>query len=120
LIEAWKDAERVILIDAVASGEDPGTLHRLDAHDQTIPTRFFSHSTHIFSVAEAVELARVLNQLPPYLTIFGIEGKDFNHGVGLSLEVEKAAQEVVAHVAQDVHPLISVVSISDDGAGSQG
>jgi hydrogenase maturation protease len=116
LIETWKEAERVILIDAVASGAEAGTLHRLDANIQPIPAHFFSYSTHAFSVAEAIELARVLRQLPPYLAIYGIEGKDFSPGVGLSLEVEKAAQEVVQRVVQDVHPTISIVEVGRDWA----
>lgn len=41
LMECWKDANSVILIDAVSSGAKPGTIHRLDAHTQPIPTNFF-------------------------------------------------------------------------------
>lgn len=102
LMESWKDADAVILIDAVHCGAKPGTLHRLDAHTQPIPTRFFHYSTHAFSVAEAIELARVLGQLPPRLILYGIEGKTFEAGLGLSPEVEKAAQKVVGRVLGDL------------------
>lgn len=102
LMEAWEDAETVILIDAVSSGARPGTVYRLEAHAQPIPTNFFHHSTHAFSVAEAIELTRALNQLPPYLIVYGIEGKDFEAGEGLSPEVQKAAQEVVTRVLQEI------------------
>ena len=102
LIESWKGAETVILIDAVHSGAKPGTVRRFDAHGQPIPTRFFHYSTHAFGVAEAVELARVLGQLPPRLIVYGIEGKTFEAGLGLSPEVEKAAQEVVERVLGDL------------------
>lgn len=102
LMESWKDAEAVILIDAVRSGAKPGILHRLDAHTWPVPTRFFHYSTHAFSVAEAIELARALGQLPPRLVVYGIEGKTFEPGLGLSPEVEKAAQEVVERVLRDL------------------
>ena len=102
LIELWKGAETVILIDAVHSGAKPGTVRRFDAHGQPIPTRFFHYSTHAFGVAEAIELARVLGQLPPRLFVYGIEGKTFEAGLGLSPEVEKAAQEVVERVLGDL------------------
>jgi len=102
LIESWKDADAVILIDAVHSGAGPGILHRLDAHAQPMPTRFFHYSTHAFSVAEAIELARALGQLPPCLIVYGIEGKTFEAGLGLSPEVEKAAQKVVDRVLGDL------------------
>lgn len=103
LMDSWKDADAVILMDAVHSGAQPGTIHRFDVHTQTIPTKFFHYSTHAFGVAEAIELARALKQLPKNLIVYGIEGKCFEAGIGLSLEVEKAVEEVMMRVKQDIH-----------------
>ena len=103
LMDSWKDADTVILIDAVHSGAQPGTIHRFDVHTQTIPAKFFHYSTHAFGVAEAIELARALKQLPQNFIVYGIEGKCFEAGIGLSLEVEESAQEVVKRVKQDIH-----------------
>ena len=103
LMESWKDANTVILIDAVYSGAKPGTIYRFDAHAQTIPSNFFKYSTHAFGVAEAIELARALKQLPKNLIVYGIEGKCFEAGIGISLEVEKAVEEVMMRVKQDIH-----------------
>ncbi len=102
VMESWKDANTVILIDAVSSGGKPGTIYQFDAHKQSIPAEFFHYSTHAFGVAEAIELARALRQLPPHLIVYGIEGKSFEAGVGLSPDVEKAAQEVVERIKQDM------------------
>src|SRR3989339_518475 len=102
LMDSWKDSDAVILIDAVHSGAQPGTIHRFDVHTQTIPTKFFHYSTHAFGVAEAIELARALKQLPKNLIVYGIEGKCFEAGIGLSLEVEKAVEEVMKRVQQDI------------------
>lgn len=103
LMERWKDADTVILLDAVSSGAEPGTVHRFEAHARSIPTMSFRFSTHAFSIAEAVELARTFNQLPPRLIVYGIEGKRFEAGIGLSPEVGKAAREVAERVIRDVH-----------------
>src|SRR5690242_9288233 len=94
LIEAWQGAEIAVLCDAVHAGAAPGTIHRLDARQQPIPSGFFRYSTHAFSVAEAVELARALGALPAQMVIYGIEGADYASGVGLSPAVEAAANEV--------------------------
>jgi hydrogenase maturation protease len=102
LLESWKGAESVILIDAVSSGAYPGTIHRLDAWAQPLPAGFLHTSTHAFGVAQAVELARALNQLPRSLVIYGIEGKSFDPDAGLSPEVEHAAGEVVARVFREI------------------
>jgi len=103
LMDSWKDADAVILIDAVHSGGKQGAIYRFDSHKQLIPTEFFNYSTHAFGVAEAIELARALKQLPQNLIVYGIEGKCFESGIGLSLEVEKSALEVVKRVQQDIH-----------------
>jgi hydrogenase maturation protease len=102
LIESWQGADSVILIDAVHSGASPGTIHRLDAHAGPIAREFFRFSTHAIGLAEAVELARALGRLPPRLVIYGIEGKSFEAGEGLSPEVEAAVGELVERVLAEV------------------
>jgi hydrogenase maturation protease len=108
LMEAWRGAEIVVLCDAVRSGAEPGTIHRLEAARQPIPSGFFRYSTHAFSVAEAVEMARALGQLPPHLLIFGIEGADFAAGTELSPAVEAAAHTVIREVLAVVHDHLAV------------
>lgn len=101
LMEAWTAAERVIVVDASSSGAVPGTVHKLDADEMTIPSAFFHYSSHAFSVAEAIEMARALSCLPPRLTVYGIEGKDFAPGVHLSSEVEHALEKVIKQVIDE-------------------
>ena len=108
LMDAWQDAEAVILIDAVASGAEPGTLHGLDALDRALPDHFFSCSSHSFGVAEAIALARTLDQLPTRLVIYGIEGQNFSPGIGLSEAVERAVTTVVERVLSQEPILKSV------------
>ncbi len=102
LMEAWQGAQRVILVDAVQAGGVPGTIYRLDPWEQPIPTEFFHYSTHAFSLAEAVELARVLGQLPPALVIYGIQGADFGAGEGLSPPVAAAVPAVTDRIIQEL------------------
>ncbi len=100
LMDAWCGAETVILVDAARSGAPPGTIHRFDAVREPMPARFFHYSTHAFSVAEAVELARVLGALPPRLLVFGIEGRTFEAGAALSPEAARAAEEAAEEIAR--------------------
>lgn len=106
LIEAWQGATWVMLVDAVRSGVRPGTVHRLDARAAPLPTGFFHYSTHAFSVAEAVELARSLDQLPAHLIVYGIEGANFAAGVELSPPIEQAVEAVVERIAQEVRAVV--------------
>ncbi len=105
LIEAWQGAETVYLFDASRSGAKAAMIHRFDALAQSIRRKFFNCSTHTFGLAEAVELARSLNQLPAKLIIYAVEGKNFALGFGLSPEVEQAAAEVVRRVLSELERL---------------
>ncbi len=98
LMETWQGAQRVFLFDAVSSGGEEGKIHRFEAHLEPIPKNFFNYSTHAFSVAEAVELARALHQLPPTLVVYGVEGKNFQEGIGVSSRIKESAQKVIAEV----------------------
>ena len=102
LMEAWTDAARVVIVDAVLSNAEPGTVHRLDIQNQPIPQGFFRYSTHTFGLAEAIELARALVRLPASMIVYGIEGKSFDAGEELSEEVERAAGEVAERVLREI------------------
>ena len=102
IIEALGSAKSVVIVDAVSSGARAGTIHRLDVNSQTIPANFFNYSTHDFSLAEAIEMARVLGQLPPKCVIFGIEGSNFDFGQSVTPEVNEAIDDVCAQIATSV------------------
>ena len=97
LIALWEDHDEVVLIDAVTSGADRGTVIEIDATSSVLPAGM-CHSTHALGPAEAVELARALGKLPSRITILGIEGGDYSFGASLSSEVERAVDEVVRRV----------------------
>jgi len=106
LLERWRVADSVVVIDAVASGERPGTVHRIDAATGPVPSRLFSVSTHAMSVAEAIELARTLGVLPSRLVVYGIEGEHFEAGTGLSPQVAAGVEEAARRVAMEVGDLL--------------
>ena len=104
LLEAWRGAQAVFLFDAVRSGAPPGTVHRWDAGQGPLPARAFRHSTHALGVADAIELARALGELPPRVVVYGVEAAKFGPGCGLSPVVARAEAEVVARVLEDLRP----------------
>jgi hydrogenase maturation protease len=98
LISRWEGLERVILIDAVSSGAAPGTIHRLDVTVSPVPRELFKNSTHALGLADAIELSRALGTLPHEVLIYGIEVRDTTAGIGLSPEVAKALEALIAEV----------------------
>ncbi|MDP3063769.1 MAG: hydrogenase maturation protease [Chloroflexota bacterium] len=102
LLDVWQGHEHVVIVDAVSSGAVPGTVHRFDAHAKPIPMELFRSSTHAFGLADAIELARAMGQLPQRLVVYGIEGRRFEVGAGLSEEVERVVHGVVEHIAREL------------------
>ncbi|HEU4319593.1 MAG TPA: hydrogenase maturation protease [Acidimicrobiia bacterium] len=101
LVTTWGDEDDVIVIDAMRSGAEPGTVTRFDGLTESLPSRSFS-STHSFGLAEGIELSRALGRLPRSLTVFGIEAGGFDHGSALTPEVERAVSQVAALVDEEV------------------
>ena len=94
LIEEWTGADAVIVVDAVAAGAAPGTIHRLDAISQPIAAELSQGSTHAFGLADTIALARELDRLPRHLEVLGIEGERFTAGNQLSPTVLAAVAAV--------------------------
>ena len=101
--EAWKDAAGAIVVDAVVSGGRPGSIYRFDAYDGEVPVQLpRSLSSHGLGVAEALALGQLFQELPPFLVIYGIEGRNFGPGQEVSQEVEAAIPEAVQRLRQEI------------------
>jgi len=109
LMDAWKGAEKVIIIDAMA-GPEPGEIHRIDASSSRIPKDLSLFSSHAFGVADAIEMARELRELPPVAILYGIEGEAFDPGVGLSDSVLKSLTKLLAMIEKTIGSPSAVVT----------
>ena len=58
LIERWKDADSLILIDAIAPGRVPGAIHGLNASTSPLDRQVCNASTHAFGLADVIELSQ--------------------------------------------------------------
>ncbi len=97
LLEVFPGATLVVVIDAMRSGAEPGTVARFDAAAGPIPAAAFGGpSTHAIGVAGAVELARSLGLLPPRLVVIGVEGRDFAPGTAPSAAVAAGIERAAA------------------------
>jgi hydrogenase maturation protease len=101
LLDAWDGAADVYVVDATCSGAEPGTVRRFDA-SAPLGGDFSRRGTHLFSLADVIELARALHRLPARLRGFGIEGAAYELGAPLSLEAELAARAVAEQIVHEL------------------
>ena len=98
LIDAWEHLPLAIVVDAVVSGGEAGTVHELEV-DGPLPAMFRRLSTHLFSVAQVIELGMVLDRMPERIVVIGVEASDLTQGrLELTPAVAGAVDVVVARV----------------------
>jgi hydrogenase maturation protease len=102
LLDLFQDADTVIVIDACLSGAKPGTVRRIDAIATHMPRWLGSASSHAIGLAESVELARVLGQLPRRLIVYAVEAASFTLGAPLSDAVAVALDSLPARIGEDL------------------
>jgi hydrogenase maturation protease len=98
LLTAWAGARDVVVVDACRGAGPVGSVHSFGPDDALRLATLRHASTHSLGVAAAVGLARALGALPERLVIHAIEAGSCGHGEGLSPEVERAVERVVAEI----------------------
>ena len=101
LLDLWRGWQRVVVVDAALGGGHPGAVNRFRVGTRRLPWYLRSGSTHSWGVAEAVEMARALGELPEEVVVYAIEGRYFGLHRGLRPEVRAAAAEVAQCVIRE-------------------
>lgn len=102
LLDLMEGVEHVILIDAVKGGGRSGTTVRLDLSVESRWGTAVPCSTHAMGVADAIDLARTLGQLPKQIILYGIEIATVDSGASLTEAVRKGLDIVVEQVYREV------------------
>ena len=101
LLSVLAEVSMAIIVDASRSGALAGTLQRLDANAGSLPRYRLDLSSHGIGVAEAIELARALGQLPSHCIIHTIEGACFDFGAPLSPPVQAGLSTIAERISQE-------------------
>lgn len=101
LIPLILDCDRLIIIDALIAGKQPGCVSVLRRDDWKNRVRA-RQSVHELSLNDALALAQSIQKLPE-ITVIGIEPADIEScEVGLSPEVRESCAQVVDAVCAEV------------------
>jgi hydrogenase maturation protease len=102
LIEAWTGVALAVIVDAVrAHPPRPGRVHRF-VLDRPMSAPAQTASSHGFGLDDAVRLARALDRMPGRLIVHAIEAADLTQGIGLTLPVAMAVDDVASAVLGDI------------------
>nr|WP_320010365.1 HyaD/HybD family hydrogenase maturation endopeptidase [uncultured Desulfobulbus sp.] len=101
LLRMLDGKDHVILIDALQNDRAPGTVVMVEGQD--VPQAFHARTTpHQLGICDVLAAAQLGGTMPGSLTLYGIEPKQLDVGIGLSPEVEAGMEKTIGAV---VHQL---------------
>ena len=100
----WATAQHAVVVDAVITGAEPGTVHEWAADDLVGPVSTTLGDDHDLGVATTLTLAHALGRLPSDVTVVGIEAGHGHRGSPPSHAVLAAAERVAATLCMLVPP----------------
>jgi hydrogenase maturation protease len=101
LVNVITQAERMILVDAVRGGGQPGSIYRFEIEDCPPYPDIFKASVHQISILEVINLSSLIGSTPR-TTIIGIEPASVEMGMELSPAVQAKIPRVIQMIQQEV------------------
>jgi len=101
ILETMLDYDKVILLDSIQLGEEPGKIHRLTEDDIHLTQH---SSTHDLGFKTVLDLGKQYykDRMPKELLIFGIEAKDVTtFSESLTSEVQAKIPEILKEILKE-------------------
>jgi hydrogenase maturation protease len=107
ILDYLDGARSAIIIDAVKSGKEPGTIVRFGcprdlAQLTSLTWMSGTPSTHLFGLGEALSLGRELKIIPSHIILYGIEFGDVKMGEPISSKISDSIDTVVNRIVEDI------------------
>ncbi len=103
------ESRRVLVIDAVRGGDEPGTIYRFDFEAKPAHIQY-KDSLHQIDLMEAMGSLALIGDAPE-VTVIGVEYEDIvNWGMELTERVQKAVEPMVELVVQELQGMGLVVT----------
>ncbi|MDD5748341.1 MAG: HyaD/HybD family hydrogenase maturation endopeptidase [Actinomycetota bacterium] len=101
LLPYIENKSKVIFLDGVDAGDEPGAIYRFDGKEvekaYSIPV-----SLHEFGVSELIAVAELLGQCPEEIVLFCVQVRKIETGMELSKEVKEAIPKLCELVLSEL------------------
>lgn len=99
LLPYFEKRSHIVIVDAVKSGNPPGTVTRIED-----PPAFLQEKTspHQIGLPDVLRIAAITDRLPPNVVLFGIEPKQLSTGLELSVDVGMNLHRLVEMVVAEL------------------
>jgi hydrogenase maturation protease len=93
-------ADKVIVIDAVKGGSDPGSVYRFRPTEISLDDKDYL-SLHQIGILESLRIMEYMGKEPKDTVILGVEPKEITWGLELSPELEHKVPQIVKLVMEE-------------------
>ncbi len=101
LLDIMANRSCVILIDAVKTGAEPGTVVRLA--DEEVPAFFRTKiSPHQVGLSDVLATLTITDEKPDSVVVIGVVPKDLGTGLEMSAEIEGKMEEMIDLVVNEL------------------
>jgi len=111
-LEAMSGCERAIVVDAIQTGKEPGTVQEYRFKDGEFSEEIPQMTMHDISFTEALIYAREVYELPTDVRIIGVEPESLSTGLELTTPVTAAIPEILDRIAS-YEPLIDPEQLAE-------
>jgi hydrogenase maturation protease len=105
LLDMLGDVKAAVLVDAVQSSAQPGTIHRLNESELASFTSD-AKSAHGWGIAETLRLRNQLMDAKINIRIIGIEAEQMNIGAELSSTISDAIPVICDVIEEEINNLL--------------
>ena len=102
LVDFISGYKKLIVIDAVNAGGEPGTIYRLTEENLNIGPKAIM-SFHEIDFLDAIHMSEVTGNKPEEIVVVGVEPKDMSDGVELSPEIKERIPRIIEIVMEEVN-----------------
>jgi hydrogenase maturation protease len=96
-----EEIDKLIVVDAVRGGGEPGTIYRFTPKDIT-SKRGIVTSVHQLGMWESLTNLEYVGVNPKEIVIIGVEPKEIDWGLEVSQELQRKIPQVIAQVKKEV------------------
>jgi hydrogenase maturation protease len=101
LLDALSARSHIVIVDAVRTGAQPGTIVRLTGAD--VPALFSNRiSPHQLGISDVLAILRLVDQEPRHIALIGIVPFDLDLGLALSDAIAARVDDMVELVAEEL------------------
>jgi hydrogenase maturation protease len=101
LLNVITEADRLIVIDSVKGGAEPGSIYRFDINEVRNCPPGFMTSVHQIGILEVINLSELIGK-KPHTTVIGVEPKSFEMSLELSPEIKAKIPRIIELILDEL------------------